>query len=158
MKGDRCDVIGRGFTDMGFLDIVGQVWARYDFVERVAQNRIGLWATCCNKIAYDFGQHLTQTCFMKSDRTLVERHIKVHTTLEKIGYDFGWYDATRPKLSELARPRDHLSCASLEKEVLHLDGVTCRHSRKKFDALVGSPGLLPLLSEKSTIFRMCWLQ
>ena len=52
----------------------GQVWARYDFVQPVAQNRMRLWATCFtkshttlgnvrvlrNRISYGFGQHVAQ--------------------------------------------------------------------------------------------------
>ena len=66
----------------------GQVWARYDFVQRVAQHRIRLWVTCFTKshttlgnglykIAYDFRQHALQNrirlwamCFTKSHTTL----------------------------------------------------------------------------------------
>ena len=52
----------------------GQVWARYNFVQHIAQNWVRLWTTCFtkshmtlgnmrvlrNRIAYDFGQHVAQ--------------------------------------------------------------------------------------------------
>ena len=60
----------------------GQVWARYDFVQRVAQNLIRLWAICCtkshmtfgnmmglrNRIAYNFEQDRIRLC-TRSDTT-----------------------------------------------------------------------------------------
>ena len=113
----------------------GQVWARYDFVQRVA-HKVGLTlGNTLHKIAYHFGQDLTQlwaTCFMKPDGTLAQNRRRLwarfYTTL-------GCYDVTCPKSPELSRPeRDHPCLVP--------------HSRKKFDTQIGSPRLAPLISEK----------
>ena len=112
---------------------LGQVWARYDFVQRVAQNLIRRWATCCtkshttfcnmmglgNRVAYNFEQDRIRLWAI-SDTTLGNL-LHVMGPWAKIEYDFG-RDHIRlqagmtslaqicPKMSETVRhQKDHLS-------------------------------------------------
>ena len=66
-----------------------QVWARYDCVQRVAQNRIRLWATCCTKshMTHTTLGKMTTLCNMQCDGTLGQNCIRLWAGLEKIRYD-----------------------------------------------------------------------
>ena len=90
----------------------GQVWARYDFVQRVAQNRSRLWATCCTKSHRAFGNMLHKIAFDFGHNHNFVQHASrnVMGLWHKIAYDFGqdrirlwagldkiWYDATNLK-------------------------------------------------------------
>ena len=110
----------------------GQVWVRYDFVQRVAQNLIRLWATCCtkshmtfcnmmglrNRVAYNFERDRIRL-WARSDTTLGNM-LHLMGPWDKIAYDFG-RDRIRlhagmtslsqicPKMPEMARhEEDHL--------------------------------------------------
>ena len=96
----------------------------YNFGQRASQNRIRLWATCCTKSDKTLGK-----IWRDLGKCVLQNLIRPWAMVLP-GYGFGlvWR-----YLSKRARPRDHL-CRVL-------------HSRKKFDALITTPRLVPLTSK-----------
>ena len=97
-----------------------------------------------NRVTYNFEQDCIR--FWARSETTLGNMLHVMGPWDKITYGFvrdhittsGWYDVTCPNLSKDARygptwRGSPLLCTSLEK---------------KFDAQVGSPRLLPIISEK----------
>ena len=77
----------------------GQVCSRYDFVQRVAQNRVRLWASCFTKshttlgnmlykIAFDFGQRALQNSIRICKSWFTKSHMTLGNMLYKIAYEF----------------------------------------------------------------------